>query len=262
MGDFSYVDGSNPPARSLGSRRRSPARGRTARGPPPPPPAPRLAGDEVGYRGCVPDLPPPPPSRPSSARTAAVLAVSAGVLVVALVAFAVVVVQVLSSDAEDPEVVRAPDAPADLCAVIGLDRLEVWVPDADAEATTDESQVNTEASCQVDTAGGVTEDLAYGSLGARVYRYGSIGDPDRAEAQAVEALADRCDGALETGAGIGDESCVPYAEESAGSGRAAVEVRRGADLVTVTYYASPLTADEARERALEAATQIVARLRR
>jgi hypothetical protein len=178
------------------------------------------------------------------------------VAAVVIVGIALVGVLVLTGDDGPAEAVRAPDAPSDLCAVIGVDHLAEWVPDAD-----DGNDHNTEATCQVDTASGTTEDLEYGSLYARVYRYGSIGDVD-AEAQAVEQIAQQCASALEGDAGLGDASCVEYAEEAVDSGRAAVSVRAGADLVSVSYYASPLSADEARRRTVDAAAAIVARLRR
>lgn len=201
------------------------------------------------------------PSSPGpSAAVRLVLWLAAAVAV--MVAGATVVVLVLGRETDEAEVVRAPDAPADLCAVIGTADLAAWVPGAEWEATTDGNRLNTEATCTVDTENGQTADLAYGSLSARVYRYGSIGDGDRADEQAVETIEDYCAGAAEGSAGLGDDSCVAYAEESAGTGRAAVEVRRGADLVTVTYYANPLTADEARARAVDAASRVVAVLDR
>lgn len=178
-----------------------------------------------------------------------------------VVAGALVVAVVLVADDGPTEAVRAPDAPSDLCAVIGVDDLAEWVPDAEWEASDDASEINTEASCQVDTASGTSEDLEYGSLYARVYRYGSIGDVDAVQ-QATEQIAQQCESAYEGDAGLGSESCVEYAEDAADSGRAAVSVRAGADLVSVSYYASGIDGAEARERTVDAAAAIVARLRR
>lgn len=186
---------------------------------------------------------------------------------VLLIAFAVLVVgativaAVLLTDGsrDSRSVVRAPDAPADLCAVVGHQLLRRWVPLAELNVTTDANMLNTEASCQADTKRGTTRDLQFGSFQARVYRFGSIGDAG-GEEQAVEHIASRCESAARGDAGIGDESCVTAVDESAGTGSAAVEVRRGADLVSVIYYANPLTEAQAEERAVEAAGRIVARL--
>ncbi len=182
------------------------------------------------------------------------LAMIALAAAVALIGAAVVLAFVLTAGADEDDDTATPDAPTDLCAVVGRDDLAAWVPGSDPTSTVDGG----EATCEATTADGG------GQLTARVSRSALREDQlgPSGEATAESAFARSCTEAQVADLGIGDESCLVHANEAGTTGSARVAVRQGADLVTVTYVGDRLAAGQAQERAVVAATRIAADLRR
>lgn len=171
-----------------------------------------------------------------------VLAFSAVALLVAVVIVAVIV----TSDGGDDDA-AGPQAPADICAVVGTDDLAAWVPGATAvESSADAS----EATCEVSTA----EDEPYQQLTASVSRWSDTRSLS-AEHQAEDWYDLHCGDDAEDLADLGDAACIDSAES-----RAEVTVRRGGDIVRVSHYSDPLTDAEARERVVTVATRLLAAL--
>jgi hypothetical protein len=195
----------------------------------------------------------PRPAPTSRARAALVPGV---LLVVGLVAATVVVL--LVSDAASPEAVRAPDAPADLCAVIGEDRIAEWVPEVELTRSHDANELNTESSCNADTSDGSAGD-AYGHLDVRVYRYGSLAQSG--EEQAIDSIEQACQGHEGTDLGPGDEGCALIDDEDQdGTGHVQVQVRSGADLVMISHYATTTSRSEVEQRVVAATEAVLAAL--
>lgn len=158
------------------------------------------------------------------------------------------------------DAVPAPAAPADLCAVVGRERLAEWVPNGEAEATRDDATQNTESSCASRTPDGqATGPEGYASFDVRVYRFGDFADTG--VEQATRSIESSCAGAPGADPGLGDASCSRLsADDDDEVPNLRFEVRQGADLVMISYYSSTIDLPEARARLVTATDAVLEEL--